>query len=426
MIIPEKILENKYPLLLTLIVLFAFALRVAWLADVPPNSDSVDSAATAFDYMLNGKAGGTMWHHPKLRNIVLYFSLNTFGGTVWGLYFPSILMGSLTVALMGVVIKRLSASSLAALAGAFLLAVDSVHIAFSRQAIQEVYMPFFTLLGIWLVLLYRDEGRRHHLVIAGCSFGLGMAGKWYVLFPLVVTLAYMLWILRNACELRKPEYREMVFLLFSLTLLPLSVYLLTYLPWIMHGGYGLPDLLELHRLMLDESTTHQGFNPLITENDTKPLLWFIRPAGFAEFVMQGNQPVIFVAVTNPLAWSATFPALFVVAYEAFKKRSMQLFFILALFVFSYLPLVSVQRPIWVHTALAVVPFAFMLVAYSIVILVGKYRKSSLWLLVYAAAVILTAVPLYMLVIGKGYHNSLLHPIAELYRPAGERQRMLQP
>lgn len=420
----EQVTGKRYSLLIALITLCALALRVAWLADSPPNSDSIGSAATAYDYMLNGKAGGTMWHHPKLRNIVLFFSLSLLGGTVWGLHLPSIIMGTLSVPLMGTVIKRVTDSSLAALIGAFLLAADSVHIDFSRQAIQEVYMPFFTLLGIWLVLLYRDEGRRWFLVFAGCAFGLGLAGKWYVLFPLMVTLAYMAWHLR-AGE-RKTEYREMMFLVCSLTLLPLSVYLLTYLPWILHRGYGLADLLELHRLMLRESTTHQGFNPLITGNDSKPYLWFVRPAGFADFVMQGSRPVIFVAVTNPLVWMATFPALCLTAYEAYKKRNGQLFFIPALFVFSYIPLVSVQRPIWVHTALAVAPFAFMLVAYSIVILVRKYRRGGLWLLIYAASVILASVPLYMLVIGKGHDTSLLRPIAELYRPEIERQRMLQP
>jgi len=424
--VPEELINRRYGLWIALITLIAIVLRVAWLADVPPNSDSIVSAETAFDYMLNGKAGGTMWHHPKLRNIILFLSLSALGGTVWGLHLPSIVMGSLSVPLMGAVVKKLSGSSLAALMGAFLLAVDSVHIDFSRQAIQEVYMPFFTLLGIWLVLVYRDTGQRWCLTAAGCSFGLGLAGKWYVLFPLLVTLAYMAWVLSTVRQQRKPDLRELVFLLFTLTVLPLSVYLLTYLPWILHRGYGLADLLELHRFMLGESLVHQGFNPLITENDTKPLLWFVRPSGFADFVMQGDRPVIFVAVTNPLVWSATLPALLLVAREALKQRNLNLAFLLSLFVVSYLPFLKVNRPIWVHSALAVAPFGFMLIAHAALLIARKVRRGTVTLAIYGALVLITAAPLYLLVIGKGYHNVLLQPIVERYRPAVERQGGAQP
>lgn len=424
--IQEELFAKRYPLLLALITLFALFLRVAWLADTPPNSDSVSSATTAFDYMFNGKLSGTMWHHPKLRNIMLFLSLNICGGTVWGLHLPSIVMGTLSVMFMALVIKQLTDSSLAALIGALLLAVDSVHIDFSRQAIQEVYMPFFTLLGIWLALRYRAKASRGYLVLSGCAFGLGLSSKWYVLFPLVVTLAYMFWELIIDFKKQRTGYREMMYLLFALTLLPLAVYMLTYLPWMMHRGYGLSDLLDLHRLMYDESLTHQGFNPLITEDDTKPFLWFIRPAGFADFVMQGNKPVVFVAVTNPLVWSVTLPALFLVAFETFKTRNRNLMFLMALFALSYAPLLQVRRPLWLHTALAVAPFAFMLIAYALVLVVRNKRHGTSFLALYIVSVVLAATPLYVLAIGKGTHTPLLQNVIERYRPASERQGMPQP
>jgi len=424
--ISAELCERKYPLLLALLTVFALLLRFAWLTDTPPNTDSIASAASAFDFMVNGKLGGTMWHHPKLRSIMVFLSLNLCGGTVWGLHLPSIIMGSLSITLMALVIRQFTGSIPAALLGALLLAVDSVHIDFSRQAIQEVYMPFFTLLGIWLALQYRAGGGRGLLLLSGGAFGLGLAGKWYVLFPLMVTLVYLLWIVIADRRGERLEYREAVYLLFSFTLLPLAVYLLTFLPWIMHRGYGLTDLLDLHRLMYHESLTHQGFNPLITEDDTKPLLWFVRPAGFADFVIQGNMPVVFVAITNPLVWSATIPALLFVGYEALRSRSRELFFLIALFLASYVPLLQLRRPLWLHTALAVAPFAFMLTAYAVVLLARKIRYGSTYLILYALSVTVCAIPLYVLAIGKGYQSPLLRPVIEQYRPANERQEPPQP
>lgn len=416
----EEFSARRFPLLLALLTLLALVLRSAWLADTPPNSDSIASAVSAFDYMVDGKMGGTMWHHPKLRSILLFVSLKLWGGTVWGLHLPSIAMGTLSVTLMALVIRQLTASCLAALFGAFLLAVDSVHIDFSRQAIQEVYMPFFTLLGLWLALRYRDGAGRWALLLSGAAFGLGLAGKWYVLFPLAVTLAYLLWLAVTGSRGEQGRYREWLYLTFSFTLVPLTVYLLTYLPWLVHRGYGLADLLDLHRLMSRESLTHQGFNPLVTEDDTKPLLWFVRPAGFADFVMQGNMPVVFVAITNPLVWSATIPALLVAGRDALRGNRSMLFPI-ALFLVSYAPLVSLSRPLWLHTALAVVPFAFMLIAHAAVLLMRRLRNGRTLFALYALAVVISSAPLYLLAIGKGYSSPLLHSVIERYRPANERQ-----
>jgi dolichyl-phosphate-mannose--protein O-mannosyl transferase len=421
----EELVERRFPLLLALLTAVALALRYLWLADTPPDPDSVTSAVSAFDYMLDGKMGGTMWHHPKLRSILLFASLKLWGGTAWGLNMPSIVMGTLSVTVMALVVRQLTASSLTALFGAFLLAVDSVHIDFSRQAIQEVYMPFFTLLGIWLALRYREGAGRWALLLSGAAFGLGLAGKWYVLFPLAVTLAYLLWLAVVGGRGESGAYREWLYLVLSLTLIPLAVYLLTYLPWLVHRGYGLSDLLDLHRLMSRESLTHQGFNPLVTEDDTKPLLWFVRPAGFADFAMQGNMPVVFVAITNPLVWSATIPAFLVAGRDALRGNR-ALLFPIALFLVSYAPLISLTRPLWLHTALAVVPFAFMLIAHAAVLLARRLRHGTALLALYALAVVVSSAPLYLLAIGKGYSSPLLRPVIERYRPANERQGGSQP
>ena len=66
------------------------------------------------------------------------------------------------------------------------------------------------------------------------------------------------------------------------------------------------------------------------------------------------------------------------------------------------------------------PFAFMVVAAAMVTLLkGKSYRGKV-IRIYVALVLITAVPLYVLVIGKGL-GSFMQPVLELYRPAHERQ-----
>jgi dolichyl-phosphate-mannose--protein O-mannosyl transferase len=134
--------------------------------------------------------------------------------------------------------------------------------------------------------------------------------------------------------------------------------------------------------------------------------------------MNGNEPVIVLGVSNPLVWLLTLPA---VGYLMFQIRKLdwQRLFLLALFWCSYLPFVLSRRLTGANTSLTVTPFAFMIVASVIMSLLKDKPNRTCYVSLYIGLVVLIAVPLYLLAIGKGY-GTLLQPILELYRPIHER------
>lgn len=408
---------------MTLITLTALFVRIWGLAGLPPTADGVLTVSSAWEYMESGNFGSIMWQHPKLRNLLVYMSVKILGGNAWGLNFWSLAFGIMAVPLIAAVTRCLTGKCEAALLAAFFLAVDPIHIDFSRQAIQETYIPFFSLLGIYLVLRYSDSAKSGVLIAAGIAFGCGLASKWHVLFPLSTAIAYL--IILNLIKHRR-LLPDVLFIMVSLTLIPATVYLLTFLPWIVHGGNSLADLIDVHRLMAAENLVHSGFNPYLMENDSWAYLWFIKPVAWADFMMQGGTPIVLLAISNPLVWLATIPALILVTRDAWHHKNNRLFFMAALFCCSYLPLVVLRRPIWVNSTLAVAPLAFILTAHAAVKISQKLQQGKVCLAAYIILVMLSAVPLYLLAIGKGYHNQLLHPVVELYRPANERQGMSQP
>ena len=416
----SKMAPRLFFLILAFLTIIGGVLRVYGLADTHPTGDEYYTIAEAFDYMVRGHYGLEMWHHPKLRNILVYLAVRSFGTGTEGFRLASIAFGIMTVPLTGLVARRLTRSDAAALLATLFMTVDAIHIELSRQAIQEVYMPFFLLLGIYLALRYKSSRNPLLLVFAGVVFGLGMASKWNVAVPLVLTLILLGYLcLKQGGQFTSANSTEFLLFFATLVILPLTVYCLTYYPWFYFRGYDLSEWLSTQKLMLAENLVHQGANPeMLQVQDHSPLLWFVRPVGFADFLMNGNEPVVVLGISNPLVWLLTLPAVAYLMYHI-RKLDWQRLFLLALFWFSYLPFVLTRRLTEAITALTVTPFAFMAVASVIMTLIKGKRYRSYYLAVYACLVVLIALPLYLLAIGKGY-GTVMQPILELYRPMHER------
>jgi len=415
----DRLSDNKFLLLLLLITVCALFLRIYGLSAVPLSSDDLQVISTASTYMERGHFGQTMWQHPKLRNILVYWSLQLFSGSVWGLKGVSLACGVLAVPMVGLVTRRIFNSTAAALLAAFFMAVDPLHIDFSRQAVQEVYMPFFTIVGIYGVLRYETGKGPFWLLLSGLCFGLGVAAKWYVAFPLAVALAFLAW---NCLKERRTGagWAEALFLFSVLVILPLTVYLLSYYPCFLRSGSSLSEWLYGQRLMHAETVTHAGFSPYDMELDHSPSHWFVKPVAYADFILGSGRPWVLLAIPNPLVWLLTLPAVGYLVYRGLRERQGGWLFLAALFGFSYLPLLVSSRPIWVHTSFAVLPFAFMATAFSLTDLLKEKRERKIALAAYLVLVVIVSVPLYFLATGKGEDIPLLRPVMELYRPAAEK------
>lgn len=398
----------------------AALLRMYGLSDMPPLFDEISTARDAFDYMDHGHLGRVMWQHPKLRSILVYEGLTAFGLNVWGLRFFSLMFSVMSIPLISLVSRKITGSSLAALLSAFLLCVDTVHIDFSRQAIQEVYMPFFVLSGILLVLTYRSTHKTLLLPLAGLFFGLGMAGKWYALFPLpVLVLVLLLDVLQVHGVSFRVRLNESIFIVLSLCILPFAIYLLTYFPWFYHRGYGLDEWFATQRIMYDENLVHQGFNRKIVEmQDHNQLLWFIRPVAFVDFMLAEGRPVVLIGMTNPFIWIPTIPAFCYLIYQAVFNKDWNKLLLPALLLITYLPFAVAQRQVSVNSSLSVAPAVFMLVSQAVAILTEKTRRWNIAVAGWLILVILCAIPLYLLATGKG-HDTILHHIIDFYRPINE-------
>jgi dolichyl-phosphate-mannose--protein O-mannosyl transferase len=400
---------------LLLLTLVGFALRVLFLASQPISIDDFMSGITAINYMESGQLGPTMWNHPALRSILIYCSLQLFGAGVIGLKGWGILFGTLSIPLIGGVTRRLTRSEPVALIATLLWTVEPLAIDFSRQAINDIYLAFFPLAAIYMALRYVESQRPLWLVAAGIAFGCGLASKWSVLFQMVVMAGFLF---RQMIQEREAtdggHLIRTLFLAAVLVVLPATIYLATYYPWF-ERGYSVAEWPALQHSMYLETKLHTGYHEDIV-GDHLAYEWFVKPGVTFRDIFHLVDPrsgtggpgdptmgmVLLLALANPLVWLLVLPALVLTIRRWLKARDTGVGLVIALFLASYLPLVAVNRPIWVNTALAVLPYAFMLVACALWQLFGEGRSRRKLLFGYLVVVLLLAIPQYLFVTGKGY------------------------
>ncbi len=408
--------ERRFALAVVAVTLLGAAVRAGGIAEQPPLLDEVHMAFTAEGYVSTGQTEPSMPHHPSLRNLLIAASSRAFGPGALGLRFFSLVLGLLSVPVLALLVRQATGRDLAAVLAALLLALDPLHVAFSRQAIQEAHVTFFALAGAWLGLasLRRlERGERTWatdalLVLSGVAFGLGLASKLQAVFPLAVVVALLV---RAAFRTRDPGRLALVVV--ALGAVPLTVLALTDAPWFARG-YDLRDWAFMRTSLLHRMGS--GFIPPAMERnpDRSAWEWFVKPLlGYASFSLSAGRPFVVVGMGNPLVWLAVLPA---AAFTALSRRARSSAVVLqVLFWAAYVPFLFAGRPIFFLTALAAAPFAFGLVALAAdeLLASGRRRLVQAW----AIAVVATSALLMPVATGGSLEHEHTAALVRRFDPA---------
>lgn len=284
--------------------------------------------------------------HPPLGNWLIGIGIRLFGYNEFGWRIAAAVAGTLSVALLYLLVRRLLAghvSGAAATAGATvasaLWAVDFLHLVQSRVAMLDVFVTLFVIATVLFAVLdgarRRDQrgedadapawmrrftfGRPWRLA-TGVALGAATATKWsggYVALGLVMLIvAWEMAASRNGPDNThlgwRPAFaravrRELGPSLVLLGLVPLVVYLASYVsrvdgsllapPW--SAGSAWRAILQHQSAMLHFHLGLPGDHPY----ESPPWSWLLlkRPVVYF-FAADGNAHREILAVGNPLTW----------------------------------------------------------------------------------------------------------------------------
>ncbi len=266
-----------------LIALASFVLRIINLG-LPKGFvfDEVYYVDGARDFLKHGVeidgANPEFIVHPPVGKWLIASGIKLFGDNEFGWRFASAVFGTLLILLFARLVHVLFYSPLLTGLGAALMALDGLLLVHSRTALLDLFLTFFTLLGV--LLWHRN---RH--IWAGIAFGLAIGCKWSAIYFVAVIGLIAVYQILVAHDIRK-ALKPFAAKFLQYGLLPVVVYTLTWSGWfISDRGWSrqwssnpIVSWLHYHSEMLNFHTGLTEKHPY----EANPWSWLVmgRPTSF--------------------------------------------------------------------------------------------------------------------------------------------------
>ncbi|MCJ7829617.1 glycosyltransferase family 39 protein, partial [Patescibacteria group bacterium] len=301
------------------------------------------------------------WSHPPLAKLGMVVGIRLFGQEALGWRFFGALLGIGCVLLVYLLGKEIFNRKVGILA-AFLFAFDGLPLVMSRIGMNDTYFLFFGLLALWLFL-------KNKYFFSGFSFGLSLASKWTAVYWFLVFGFYWFFQLLKEDKKRYFSFLRKKFLLFLgfFLILPLGVYLLSYLPFFL-SHHTFSQWWELQRQMWWYHTGLKATHPF-----TSPWWsWLIMKRPVWLFVEYGQEKIANIyAMGNPLVWWGGLISLPWVIWLAIKNRSEKLGLVIFAYLALFLPWAFSPRIMFIYHYLPAIPFLCLFLAWFLLWLARK-------------------------------------------------------
>lgn len=381
------VLSHKVEVLLFLVILFSFTVRFHRLEF--PQSYYFDEVYFAFTAQEMAKGVKSAWQNPEVdapkdmayewthpplgKEItaigILIFGDNTFGWRFFQALFG--VMGALFIFLLG---RNLFNNGVGILAS-ILYSLESFVFVLSRISMVDIFMANFLLLGSLFVVKYAKSRKNLFLYLTGAFCGAAISIKWSGVY-IAEFLAGVSFFLIYYFEVYNSDLEDRSYLkalisvfprmIIAFAVIPLIIYLLTYIPFFYFGN-SLGDFLNLQHSMFSYHKGVADSHPYFSEWWSWPIM--LKPV-FLQFEDLGGKYTYIYALGNPFIWWTGCLFMIMGVVQVIRKESPSLMFAVVS-VFAY----------WLPWALSPRKITFLyhyLPALLFILIVIAYFLNSLW------------------------------------------------
>ena len=387
--------------------------------------DEVYHARTAYEF-INGQ-DVYEWTHPPLGKIFIAMGIKLFGMNPFGWRIVGCVFGILMLPFMYIFLKKLIKNIF--LSGCFTLvfAFDFMHFAQTRLATIDVYITFFVILmysfmySYYKLSFYDKKLSKTFvpLLLSGVCFGLGTASKWTgiyagaglcVLFFMTLHKRFKEYLYAK----EHPEYEDsefivsvffkntvktLAFCILAFVVIPLVIYILSYIPYLKCEGGGIETIIknQVDMFIYHSKTVLDSTHPFSS-------LWYEwiimkRPIWYYSNTLANGLKEGISSFGNPLVWWVGIAAILNMCYNAFVKKDQNAIFIVVGYFSQLLPWVFVDRVVFIYHYFPCVPFVVLAIAYSFYLLYKKNKNYKYVVLIYTIAVIFMFLAFYPVLSG---------------------------
>jgi dolichyl-phosphate-mannose--protein O-mannosyl transferase len=320
--------------------------------------------------------------HPPVGKWLIASGINLFGDNEFGWRFASAVFGTLLILLFARLVHVLFYSPLLTALGAALMALDGLLLVHSRTALLDLFLTFFTLLGIFL-------WHRNRHIWAGIAFGLAIGCKWSAIYFVAVIGLIAVYRIVVASDIRK-AVKPIVAKFAQYGLLPVFVYAMTWTGWFVSDrGWSrqwstnpLLSWFHYHSEMLNFHTGLTQEHPY----QANPWSWLImgRPTSFfyaapKECGAKDCAQEVLALGTPILWWVGTIALAVVVGYWIksliLHRIDAAATIVIIGFAAGYLPWFAMQqRTVFTFYAIVIQPFLILAIVYCAKLLLDSALK----------------------------------------------------
>ncbi len=385
-----------------------------------------------FDEIYHGRTAYEFLHgltayentHPPLGKIIISLGVLLFGMNPFGWRIMGTLFGIAMVPLLYLFSKKITGHSSLAFLAAVLFAFDFMHFTQTRIATIDVYITFFVLFMYLFMYLYSTLSFYDTplwrtfipLGLCGISMGLGIACKWTGVYAGVgLAVIFFSVLLRRYQEYRyavqnprsatngishrhilnvfRPHVlHTILFCVVFFVLLPILIYLLSYLPFRDGSGDGfLLRVLHNQEYMFGYHSALEASHPYSSCWYEWPIMK--RPIWYYSSIVTGSSGYGGIregisAFGNPLVWWVGIPASLYMFLLCIRKKDRTAAFLLTGYMAQYLPWFFVTRITFIYHYFPSVAFVVLMITYSLKQWYNRLskRRFTILLIIYGAAV----------------------------------------
>lgn len=369
--------------------------------------DEIYHARTAYEFIHHEKI--YEWTHPPLGKLIISLGIMIFGMCPFGWRIAGTVVGILMVPVIYLFAKRLMKHSWLAVVSCVLFTFDFMHFAQTRIATIDVYVTFFIILMYYFMYRYSQmsfydtalKKTLRPLAFCGIAMGLGVASKWtgaYAGAGLAVIFFGVL--LRRYKEYRyalqmpdgetdgiahkyvienfKPyTIKTIIWCCIFFVAVPIVIYCASYIPYMLTpSGEGLGTVVK----NMEEMYTYHSKTVL---GSTHPYssMWYQwpimqRPIWLYSGKISENVKEGISSFGNPAVWWVGIAAFAYMLYRAVSKKDKTAAFLVIAYLAQLVPWIPVSRLTFIYHYFPSVPFAVLMIGYSIGVLYDGCASKS--------------------------------------------------
>lgn len=378
--------------------------------------DEIYHARTAYEYIKGRYSYENT--HPPLGKAIMSIGMLIFGVCPFGWRIMGVLFGIAMLPFIYLFARRFFKEIWIAGIVTTLFAFDFMHFTQTRIATIDVFVTFFIIAMYYFMYRYVTMSFYDQklwktwipLGLSGICMGLGAASKWTGIYAGAgLGVIFFMNLYRRFREYqwakdnikgstqgiehkdvvdKFPKYtlKTIVFCVVFFIVIPVIIYVLSYLPFSDGTGTGLiAQVLRNQKTMFSYHSNLVSTHPYSSTWYQWPVIY--RPIYYYQRTISTTVSEAISAFGNPLVWWAGIPAFIYMLYLVVKKKDNKALFLVIAYLAQYLPWVAVTRTTYIYHYFTSIPFVTMMIGYSMFKLAEQKKGWKYAAVVYTAAAV---------------------------------------